>query len=115
MQKMSRTFRQILAESCIPAVTIVVLIIWALDSGVRALKAPLFGVTDFVINAMAIRGIPYGSGRFFWGPWITPLSYAFTALIYLGAAWILSRWVFGMGPLRSLRECCAKLVRRNYA
>ena len=112
---MSRSFRQILTESRIPAVTIAVLIVWALDSGVRALKAPLFGIIDFVINVAAIGGTPYGSGRFFWGPWIRPLSYAFTAIFYLGAAWILSRWVFGIRPFRSLRECCAKLVRRNYA
>lgn len=112
---MSRSFRQILTESRIPAVTIAVLIVWALDSGVRALKAPVFGIIDFVINVVAIGGIPYGSGRFFWGPWIASLSYALTAIVYLVAAWVLSRWVFRMGPFRSLRECCAKLVRRNYA
>jgi hypothetical protein len=112
---MSRSFRQILAESRIPALTIAILIIWALDSGVRALNAPLFGIIDFVTNTVAIGGIPYHFGRFFWRSWIMALSYAFTAIIYLCAAWILSRWVFGIGPFRSLRECCAKLVRRNYA
>ena len=111
---MSRSFRQLLAESHIPAVTIAVLIVWAFDSGVRALRVPLFGTIDFVTNVVAIGRIPYGSGRLVWREWFTPLTYAFTAIVYLAGAWVLSHWVYGMGPFRCLRECCAKL-RRNYA
>jgi hypothetical protein len=112
---MSGSVRRVLAESHVAAVAIAVLVVWSLDWGVRASARPVFGLADFVINVIAIRGIPYGSGTFYWGPWITPLTYAFSSIIYFIAASILSRWVFGIGPFRSLRECCAKLVRRNYA
>ncbi len=111
---MPLSLRQILVDSHIAAVAIAVLLVWSLDVGARALGRPLFGVINFLINAVAIGGIPYRSGTFVLSEWFTPLSYVFSGTIYFGAAWVLSRWLYGTAPFRSLSECCAKIVRRNY-
>jgi hypothetical protein len=112
---MPRSFRQILVHSHIAAVAIAVLLVWSLDAGARALGRPLFRAVYFLINVVAIGGIPYGSGRFVLGEWFIPFAYLFSCIIYLGAAWLLSHRLYGMAPFRSLSESCAKLVRRNHA
>jgi len=110
------SLHQMLAESRIAAVAIAVLLVWSLDSGFRALWDPLFRLAHFLFTAVAIFGIPYfsftGSDRL---SLITTLSYLFFSVIYLFAAWLLSRWVYGVGPLRSLTACHAKLRGRNHA
>jgi hypothetical protein len=110
---MSRSFRQILVESDIAAIAISILILWAVADEIRALGPVLTHVAYFTATAVAIRGIP--SGPFFLGTWLWSIACGLEGIIYFGAAWVLSRWAYGVAPLRSLRECCSKLVRRNYA
>jgi hypothetical protein len=109
--------REVLADSHIAAVTIAVLLIWSLDSGVRAVGPLILSVVGFLVNVVAIRDIPYGSGTFSLSYWLTKIpifTYFLGAVLSLGAAWTLSRWVYQKGPIRSLIECRARLARRNH-
>ena len=114
---MRSTLRKALADSHIAAVAIVILLIWALDSGARAIGPPVLSILELLITMVAIRGVPYGSGSFSLAYLISEiptLTHILDAAISLGAAWVLARWVYKMGPCQSLIECRARLARRNH-
>jgi hypothetical protein len=111
------SLREILVDSHISAVALVVLLFWSLESIYHALWDPLFRAASFLITALAILDIPYFSSS----PALTDrrmLIITFLNLFYaflnLAAAWLLSRWVYGMGPLHSLSKYHARLARRNH-
>lgn len=110
---MSRSFRQILAESDIAAIAISILILWAVADEIRALGPVLTSAACFMATAVAIRGVP--SGPFLGRIWQWSVGFALEGIIYFGVAWVLSHWAYSVAPLRSLRECGSKIVRRNYA
>jgi len=109
------SFRQILADSHVAAAAIAVLLFSSLDSAFWALWGPLRRAADFLITAVAILDVPYVSqnftvaDRFFW---FVTLLHFFNSLVYLVAAELLSRWVYGMGPLRSLSKYRTSLAGR---
>ena len=108
--------RQLLGDSHIAAVAIAVLLLRSFELGVRSLGQPLFLLGGFFVNVVAVRDIP--SGTFTLGQWLTlmPDLLSFVgSCITFGAAWLLSRWVFGMSPFRSLTDCRATIARRNHA
>jgi hypothetical protein len=107
------TVCQVLADSHIAAVAIAVLLLRSLESGVRILEHPFYRVVDFLINAVATRGIPSGSGTFTFIDWLMPFGYLINTITTLGAAWLVSRWVYGVGPFDSLSRCHARLTRRS--
>jgi hypothetical protein len=112
------SLREVLAESHIAAVAIAVLLVWSLEWLLDALWIPFFRVGEFVINAIAILGIPYDSHVFDFADRQTvffSLFYCFLALTAIATAWTLSRWVYGIGPLKTLREYHKKFVRRSHA
>ena len=113
---MRPSIRQILGDSHIAAVAIAVLLLRSFEFGVRSLAQPVVSLTGFLIDVVAIREIPYGT--FTSGQWFTLLP-AFAnfggGVISLFAAWLLSRWVYGMGPFHSLTECSTKIARGNDA
>ena len=114
---MRLTLREVLAGSHIAAVAIVLLLIRSLDSGFRAIGRPIFSVFDFLITLVAIRDIPYGFGTHSLGYWLSQaptITHFLNAAVSLSAAWGLSRWVYSVGPCRSLIECRAKLARRKH-
>ena len=105
MRTMKRPLRETLADTHIAAVTIAVLLLWALDGAFKALWEPLSHALGFLFRAVAIFDIPYLSStltsrdrlslfilgaNFYW------------ALVNFFAAWLLSRWVYGSGPLNTL-------------
>lgn len=114
---MKPSLREILAESHVAAVTIVALLFWSLDWGFRGLWDPFLRVADFVITAVAILGIPYFSktltvvDRLLL---IETFYYLFSAFACVAAAWLLSRWVYGVGPLRSLSKYYSRLIGRAH-
>jgi hypothetical protein len=111
------TLREVLADSHIAAVAIAVLLIWSLDSGVRAIGPPILSVVGFLVTVVAIRDIPYGFGTFSLGYWFSQIPtfiHFLNAVISLSAAWVLSRWVYKVAPFRSLIECRVTLARRNH-
>ena len=115
---MKPSLRQILADYHVSAVAIAVLLYWSLYWGFSALWSPLARSANFLITAVAIVGIPSGSFAFTGADRLmltTTLIFLFNAFVCLAAAWLLSRWVYRTGPLRSLSKCGTKLVRRNHA
>ena len=114
---MRPSLRESLAESHVSAIAIAVLLIWSLDAGFRALWGPLSRVASFLFTAVAILDIPYFSFSFNGYDRIlltTAFLYLFHSLIALAAAWLVSRWVYGVGPLRSLSAYRNGLTRGNH-
>lgn len=114
---MKPSLREVLFRSHVAAVAIAVLLLWGIDAGLRAIWQPLYRVITFLFTAVAILDIPYYSSSLSekWLLWIPALFNLFFAFLNLAAAWLLSQWVYGVGPFRSLRECAASLKRRNSA
>lgn len=115
---MKHSLREILAESHVSAVAIVVLIYWSLYWGFTAVWGPLTRAFSFLFTAVAILDIPYYSTTFSSADRFAlsiTLEFLFNAFVCLAAAWLLSRWVYGAGPLRSLSKYRTRLVRRNHA
>jgi len=110
------TLREILAGSHVAAVAVAVLFLFSMDAGFRALWDPLFRLASFLFTAVAILCIPYFDHKFTIVDRLTLLatfSYLFSSASSLGAAWLLSRWVYGVGPLDCLSAYRTKLARRN--
>lgn len=111
---MKNTLRKTLAESHVAAIAVTVLLLWSIDSGFRCLWEPLSRAVSFLFTAVAILDIPYLSSSFTVVDRIQTTTMAFYllhSLITLAAAWLLSRWVYGMGPLRSLNAYRSRLIR----
>jgi hypothetical protein len=111
------SLREILAGSHIAAIAIAVLVLWSIDWGFRALWSPLSRAATFLVTAVAIRDVPYFPST----PTladrvmlVSTLFYLFGALACIAAAWLLSRWAYGMGPLRSLSKYRVILTRSNH-
>ena len=113
---MKRSLRVTLAESHVAAVTIAVLLLWSLDGAFRALWDPAFSAVRFLFTAVAIFDIPYFSPTFTMVDQlmlVTTLSYLYSAIVSFSAAWLLSRWVYGAGPLRTLTSYRSQLTGRH--
>ncbi len=102
---MKRPLRQVLADSHIAAVAIAVLLLGSLDGAFDALWEFVSRAVGFLGTAVAIFDIPYFS------PTLTladrsllaiAFAYSYSAVMSFSAAWLLSRWVYGVGPVRSL-------------
>ena len=110
--------RELLARSHVAAVVIALLLLWSLCSLFRVLWPPIFAILEYVFTAVAILDIPYHSGTFGLRTrmdfvWICVFFYS--ALVDFAAAWLLSRWVFGVSPLRCLGEYRRRLIRSRNA
>ncbi|MGH9513214.1 MAG: hypothetical protein ACRD2U_13865 [Terriglobales bacterium] len=106
--------RNILAESHIAAVAIAVLVFSSLDAGFRAFWGPLSAAATFLFTAIAIFDIPYFSFNVANCLALTvSLYYFFSAMVCLGVACLLSRWVYGVGPFFILNTYWAKLAHRE--
>jgi hypothetical protein len=108
---MDRPLRQILAESHIAAVTIAVLLLWSLDGAFRAMWGPVSGAIRFLVTAVLILDIPYFSPTLTFQDrlmLVTAGAYMSGAVVSFSAAWLLSRWVYGVGP-----SCVLKRYRKN--
>ena len=112
---MKPSLRQLLADSHVAAVAIAVLLFWSVQWGVQALWVPLFRAIDFLMTAIVTREIPYFSVSL--ADCLIRLNtffYLFYALISFAIAWVLSRWVYRNGPLRSLSTYRIRLKRSNH-
>lgn len=115
---MKLSLRGILADSHISAVAIAVLLFWSLDSLFWALWGPLSRAVGFLFTAVAILDIPYFSRTFttvdHFMLFVT-FSHLFNSFVGLASACLLSRWVYGVGPLRCLNKYGTRLTRRDHA
>jgi hypothetical protein len=112
------SLRDALAESHVSAVAIALLLLFSFGSLCRVLALPFFRIAEFLSTAIAILGVPYLSttlttyDRLMLIREISPL---FIAVFSFVAAWLLSRWVYRSGPLRSLGRYHTILRTRNHA
>ena len=116
-ENVKSSLRTILADSHVSAVAIAVLLFWSLDSAFWALWGPVSRAVGLLSMAVAILGIPYFSRTLTIADRFTlfiTFSSLFNSLFFLAAAGLLSRWVYGMGPLRSLSKYRTKLARSNH-
>jgi hypothetical protein len=112
------SLRQVLTDSHVAAITIALLLIFSLESIIYALEKPLIGVGSFLLRAVAILDIPYFSSNFDALDRLTAINSAaflYSAIVYGLAAVFLSHWVFGVGPIRSLRQYRNSIVRSHSA
>lgn len=111
---MRRSLREVLADSHIAAITIVSLLLGAIDCAFQAIWWPLIQLAEFLATAVAILDIPFiswGRNRYLL---INACIYLLSAVMNLAGAWFLSRWVFGVGPFRSLSSYHNKLIGRTH-
>lgn len=111
---MKNSFRKALVGSHIPAVAIAVLLVWSLDWAVRALSGLWLPVIDYFATVIATLSFPLSPYSF--GDSVSldlTLFYVFGAIAAVAAAWLLSRWAFGLGPLRALSGYRTRLQLRR--
>ena len=109
----STSIREVLADSHVAAVAIAVLVIGALDSVGEAVWPPLNRILTFLGTAIAIRDIPYFGVTILDRMYVSnAVTYGIFAVSNFLAAWILSRWVYGAGPIRSFADCAMRMSRR---
>jgi hypothetical protein len=113
---MKPSLRKILGDSHIAAIAIAVLLFWSLGAVMQGLVGPLSGAALFIVTAISVRGMPYSGGLDFANRYMLVVTCfsLFSALFTLGAAWLLSKWVYGEGPLRGLSRYRAQLPRRSH-
>ena len=114
---MKRSLRQILDDSHIAAVTIAVLLMWFLDGAFRALWIPVSRAIGFLFTAVAIFDIPYFSPTFTLADRLTlatASAYLYGAVVSFSAAWLLSRWIYGTGPIRILTRYRKDPIGRSH-
>lgn len=119
---MPASLRKVLIDSHVAAVTIAMLIFFSAVEAVFALWEPVSQVVSYLITAVAylitavaIRDIPsFPVTRSYVTSSMLPITFTILllALANLAAAWLLSRWVYGVGPLRSLGNLRNKLLRK---
>ncbi len=115
---MKPSLRQVLADSHVAAVTIALLLLWSIENAFAALWDPASRAFRFMATAVAIHDIPYFS------PTLTAEDrallvfsgeYLYLFVVSLSAAWLVSKWVYGVGPVRALSEERSKLIGRKDA
>ncbi len=113
---MKFSFREVLRGSHVAAVTIAVLMCWGIIAGLDALYRALAEPLWYPIKAVLILDLPSTN----WELWrrydlSVAAQFLFDALVYLAAAWLLTLWVYGAGPIASLRQCARRIPRRKSA
>jgi hypothetical protein len=97
------SLRKALADSHVSAVAVLVLLLFSFGRLFHALLVPLPWTLDFLLTAIAVHALPSVSftvaDRLMV---VTTLASLFKASAGFAAAWLLSRWVHGVGPFRCL-------------
>lgn len=110
------SIREILAKSHVAAIAVALLLVWSVESLLWSLWKPLYRLSIFLVTAVSILGVPSdsltGADRLMS---VTSLAYLFSALCCVAAAWLLSRWVYGAGPLSSLMRYRTSVAWRDHA
>jgi hypothetical protein len=111
------SLRTVLAESHISDVAIAVLLFRSLASGIRVLGPPLAHASVFVFTAVAIRDVPYYSlaldikDRL---ELVKMFGNLISCLIAAASASAFSRWMYNVGPIRSLSQRFNALRRSSH-
>jgi len=111
--------RKVLIDSHVAAVTIAMLIFTSIATAIGALWYPSWRILSILITAVSthdISDIPRDLDTLTHDENLAvSLFILLFALINLAAVWLLSRWIYGAGPLRSLGRYKEKLTRKTHA
>jgi hypothetical protein len=102
----------------VASVAIALLLLWSLDAAFHGLWDPVSSLGGFFLTAIAIRDIPYFSSSLNTVDRLRLIIsgyFLYGAIASFSAAWLLSRWVYGMNPVRSLAECRSALNGKKRA
>jgi hypothetical protein len=115
------SLRKVLIDSHVAVATIAVMLFFTVVCVINfvfAMWDPALELIVYIATAVTIRGIPSAPvTRYYMTGYLLPviLSSLLSVLTYIAAAWVLSHWVYGTGPLQSLANYQGKLVRKNHA
>lgn len=121
---MQSSLRKVLIDSHVAAVTIAILIFSALGAALMALLGVFFAILyTLSTEANDWPGFAHldrdNAIRYIVTPVLsnlsTTLSILVEALACLFTAYLFSRWIYGMGPMRILSSYRNKLSRRTHA
>lgn len=108
--------RRTLAESHVAAVSIAILLLWAIVAIAEAIWEPLSRLLNFALNAVLILDIPYHATGFTAQDSLSVVVVGtglLVALACLIAAWVLAKWIYGRGPLAVLGGYHQKMRRSH--
>ena len=111
------SLRQALRDSHVSAVAIAVLLFWSFKWIIDGLWEPFSRLAKFLFTAVAILDIPFISPTLDAADrdmFINTCMYFSYAISSVAAAWVLSRWVYGEGPVRSLSKYRGRLARSTH-
>ena len=119
---MKDSLRRVLSDSHVAPIAITLLLARSFFEGIDGLTPPMaysiLGAAIFLIVAVTERELPLISPSLS-GTDLLLLSEGLPHLANAAAcacaAWLLSRWVYGQGPLRSLRNAWSERSRRSNA
>jgi hypothetical protein len=112
---MQGALRKVLIDSHVAAIAIAVLFFFSAGQVSSALWQPACEVVSFLITAVAILDIPsMPFTRNYLTEFLLPnsLTDLAHAAAYISAAWLLSFWIYGAGPFRTLNSYRGKLSRK---
>jgi hypothetical protein len=115
---MKLSLRQTLVDSHVAAVAIMLLLFWSFKWTIEAFWEPISRLAKFLFTAVAILDIPYISPTLDVTDrhmFINTCFFFLNAVSAVAAAWLLSQWVYGEGPFRSLSRYRRRLERRSDA
>jgi hypothetical protein len=115
--RVKRSWTDRLAESHVAAVAIALLLAWSLEAAFAGVWGPLSHLLGYLMTAAAILDVPYFSRTLTTMDRLELLvagAELFYAFVYLAAACLLSGYVYGTGPIRSLSQYRSILQRRNH-
>jgi|ERR1039458_7148639 hypothetical protein len=111
------SLRAVLAETHVADLAIAWLLLQALKSTFSVVWPPIADAALYLFTAIAIMDIPYHSNGldYMERTWLVEMSVSLISAVGAGAsAWMLSRWVYGMGPIRGLSMSCKRLRRSSH-
>lgn len=112
IEGMKKSLHKMLIDSHVAAAAVALLLMFSGIDFVSALWMPFSRVGAFIATAIAILDIPYLSLDLFTRLYLYESALRLVeALLGFGAAWILSRHIYGVGPLRCLQTCGSKIRR----
>lgn len=115
---MKRSVREVLAQSHVAAVTVAVLVFVAFNASFSTVWPHVLEAITFVATAIAILDVPYFSTEITSYDKVVAFRMCtefYTAVVAFSAAWVLSKWVYGVGPLRCLSEYRKRLLEGRNA
>lgn len=114
---MLASLRKTLIESYVAPIAIALLLAWGLKYAIESLFPLVAGVVRYLVTAVLILDIPsspfVSSKAAIYFLFSESFPSLLMAAVNIAAAWLASRWIYGHGPISSLRIVLAEPPRRT--